>query len=409
LILFAYLHSKRNGKQALIGLALLSVFCLRLTDAKQGYVDLLITTALIVSALIYKRFPRRQDRDQFSIPVRTTILTFALFLWLEFIFVVPFVGKAIPFVGDDPQVAIRGVLWLAGLNQFKAFPALGVGPDQYGAYYEHYRTVNSTIILPGDSSNDAHSATVQTLATTGVIGSLIFILLIAYVIRSILILLESGKISKPAIYSLALYLFIFLTNAAISPIVLPHKFLFWAVSGYLIFEAHRSTEHESQRITPQRVFIPVLAVLVSLSLTVGTAFAVGQFNFIRWGEAHKKDISTVQQVSASPFIPCQTYFNYLNRFISPSGDLALEKLSRRQVEINPRCQEAQRILAILAYNRGDLKEMRERVYILIDLAPAQREVLDLATAYAIKGNDEELEKIVTEQLARMGVKRIQIE
>jgi hypothetical protein len=78
------------------------------------------------------------------------------------------------------------------------------------------------------------------------------------------------------------------------------------------------------------------------------------------------------------------------------------------VEVNPRCYEAQKMLSVLAYNRGDLKEMRKRVYILIDLAPAQREVLDLATLYAVKAGDKKLQAIVTQQLARMGIDRIEI-
>jgi hypothetical protein len=70
--------------------------------------------------------------------------------------------------------------------------------------------------------------------------------------------------------------------------------------------------------------------------------------------------------------------------------------------------EAQTILAKIAYNRADYKEMRKRVYILIDLVPARREILDIATLYAFKANDEEMKVIVSKQLARMGVREIQI-
>ena len=408
LILFAYLKSNQGGKRALIALSVLSLICLRLTDAKQGYLDLLITALLVLIALGYQKLKRPSDGETFSIPVKTTILTFLLFLWLEFIFIIPFFGKAIPFVGDDPQVAIRGVLWLAGLNQFKSNPALGVGPDHYGAYYEHFRTVNSTIVLPGDSSNDAHSGPVQTLATTGVIGTLIFVLLIAYVIRALLLILERDSLDKRATYSLALFLFIYLTNAAISPIVLPHKYLFWAVCGYLIFAAHRGSAEHGTGSTSPKLFVPAIAVLASLTLFVGVAFTYSQVNFTRWGQTHNANPSAVQQIKVSPYIPCRIYFSSLVRFISPSGNEALEELSRRQVEVNPRCYEAQKMLSVLAYNRGDLKEMRKRVYILIDLAPAQREVLDLATLYAVKAGDKKLQAIVTQQLARMGIDRIEI-
>jgi len=408
LILFAYLKSNQGGKRALIALSVLSLICLRLTDAKQGYLDFLIAALLVLIALAYKKFKRPSDGDTFSIPVKTTIITFLLFLWLELIFIIPFFGKAIPFVGDDPQVAIRGVLWLAGLNQFKSSPVFGVGPDQYGAYYEHFRTVNSTIVLPGDSSNDAHSAPVQTLATTGIVGTLIFVLLIAYVIRALLLILERDSFNKRATYSLALFLFIYLTNAAISPIVLPHKYLFWAVCGYLIFEAHRGSAEQGASSTPTKLFVPAIAVLASLTLFVGCAFTYSQFNFTRWGQTQITNPSAVQQVKVSPYIPCHIYFSSLVRFISPSGNEALEELSRRQAEINPRCYEVQKMLAVLAYNRADFKEMRKRVYILIDIAPAQREVLDLATLYAFKKGDKKLQDIVTQQLTRMGIDRIEL-
>ena len=409
LILFLYLKSNRVGKQLLIALALLSLICLRLTDAKQGYVDFLIATFLVITAIVYKKFARTSNGESFSISVKTTIVTFALFLWLEAIFLVPFLGKAIPFVGDDPQVAIRGVMWLAGLNQFKAHPVFGVGPDQYGSHYEHFRTVNSTIVLPGNSTNDAHSATVQTLATTGVVGSIFFVLLIAFVIRSILVILERDTLDRSATYALALFLLIYLTNAAISPIVLPHKYLFWAVCGYLIFEANRNSFGASMSATPQKLLVPAIALLASFSLFIGSAFVYSQFNFMRWGETYQSDVNAVQQVKVSRFIPCNVYFGSLSRYISPSGTEALEALSRDQVAINPRCQEAQKMLAILAYNRGDYPEMRKRVYILIDLTPAQREVLDIATLYAIKAGDTELQKIVATQLARMGVTRIELD
>jgi hypothetical protein len=379
-----------------------------MADAKQGYLDFLIAIVLVVLALVYRKFRRQKDGEEFSLGVKTTLYTFAIFLWLEFIFMIPFIGKSIPHIGDDPQVAIRGVMWLAGVNQFLSRPLLGVGPDQYGNYYEEFRTVNSTVVLAGDTSNDAHSMTTQTLATTGIVGSLLFLLLIAYVIRSILVILDRNKLDRKATYALALFLFIYVTNATISPIVLQHKYLFWAVSGFLIFTALRSEEVPIWKPAPKSSVITLVSALTAVTLFVGVGFGVGQVNFMRWGEANKSDKNAILNIKISPFIPCHIYFTYLAGYISPRGNSALEKLSRAQVAINPRCQEAQKMLAVLAYNKGDYKEMRKRVYILIRLTPAQREVLDIATLYAVKAGDEKLQAIVARQLARMGVKRIQI-
>jgi O-antigen ligase len=408
LVIFGFIRGGRNLKKFIAGLFVLSVICLRMADAKQGYFDLAIALIAVVSGVLYRRFKRDSVQNAYSVNVKTFIATFALFIWLEIIFMVPFLGNSIPTVSKDPQVAIRGVMWLAGINQFKSSPIFGVGPDQYGSFYEHFRTVNSTIVLPGDSSNDAHSATVQTLATTGIVGSILFFLLISLVIRSIFLILEKGSIARREIAALALYIFIYLTNAAISPIVLPNKYLFWAICGFLLFEGIRGQEKTEFSKILRKVTIGAIATLTAFVLFVGANFIIAQYNFVSWSETIRDNKSAQLDVRVSAFMPCHIYFAMLSEYIAPRGNEALEKLTRDQVALNPRCQEAQRMLAVLAYNRGDYNEMGKRVHILIDLAPVQRDVLDIANLYAIKFGDKKLEATITAQLARMGVHEIQI-
>ena len=408
IILFAWLGAGKVEKRLLVILALLSLTCLRLVDAKQGYLDVALTAAALGIFVVYRRSRTEAWQPRYSLNVRTTIISIALFVWLEFIFIFPFIGKSIPIIGDDAQVAIRGVMWLAGVNQFLSRPFFGVGPDQYGSFYEHFRTVNSTIVLPGDSSNDAHSATVQTLATTGIIGSLIFFLLIALVIRAILIIFEREVETRKRTLALALFLFIYLTNAAISPIVLPHKYLLWAVGGYLVFHASRLSSGAESKTANRILLRGSVALFTAVSLLVGVAFAASQINYTNWGETKRSNPAAQVAASVSKFLPCHIYFTYIAGYLSSQGDDAVEKLSREQIAINPRCYEAQRMLAAIAYNKGDLKALRKQVFILIDLAPAQREVLDIANLYAVKAGDKKLEETVKKQLARMGVYTVQI-
>lgn len=408
LILFAWLGAGRLGKRLLIGLALLSLICLRLVDAKQGYLDFFIVAAVMSVFLIYQKFRTGAWSPRYSLTIRTTLVSAAIFIWLEFIFIFPFIGKGMPILGDDAQVAIRGVMWLAGINQFLSRPLFGVGPDQYGAFYEHFRTVNSTIVLPGDSSNDAHSATVQTLATTGLVGSIIFFLLIVLVIRAIIIIFEREVENRKRTLALALYLFIYLTNAAISPIVLPHKYLLWAIGGFLIFHAARLTSESESNSSHTKVLQGLVATLTAAVLFVGISFSASQINYTSWGEAKRTNPAAKVSASISKFLPCHIYFTYIAGYLSSQGDDAIEQLSRDQVAINPRCYEAQRMLAAIAYNKGDLVELKKRVDILIDLAPAQREVLDIAGLYAAKAGDKNLEEKVRRQLARMGVYTVQV-
>ena len=117
--------------------------------------------------------------------------TFALIIWAEFIFLVPFLGSWIPVLGNDIQVKIRSNFWLAGVRQFFDFPILGVGPDQYGSYYEKYRTLEDARAYEKILSNDAHSASVQTLATLGIVGTLAILILVAILVRSLMIQWDS--------------------------------------------------------------------------------------------------------------------------------------------------------------------------------------------------------------------------
>ena len=155
IILYAWLGAARLGKSLCIGLAALSVLCLRLVDAKQGYLDLFLAIVAVGIFLLYRRFKANEFEPRYSLNVRTTIVSFAVFIWLEFIFVFPFIGKSFPILGDDPQVAIRGVMWLAGINEFLSRPLFGVGPDQYGAFYEQFRTVNSCLLYTSPSPRDS--------------------------------------------------------------------------------------------------------------------------------------------------------------------------------------------------------------------------------------------------------------
>jgi hypothetical protein len=411
LTLFVFLISERRGKIASILVALLGIVCIRLTDAKQGYVDLALTLLIIASVLLV-RYLRRNSAPResgFSLDVRTTLIAFGIFFWVEAIFMVPFLGSSIPYLGNDIQVAIRGVMWLAAINQFKSFPIFGVGPDQYGYFYEHFRTVNSTIVLPGDSTNDAHSASVQTLATVGIVGAILFFALIVILVRSFLLLLERNPQYKNGYYALALFLFIYFTNSMISPITLPNKYLFWAISGFIIGLAHHSNPDKSQRFGSNSHFSQSLIALgLVATLFVGVQFTLAQVKFIHWSESSGTNPNARVKAEISAYLPCAMYFYRIAEINLNQGDARLEKISRDQVAINSRCLNAQEKLADLGYNSGNMVETRKRIYTLIDLAPSRRDILDLATLYAIRDKDLKLQGIIAEQLSRMGVKTIQI-
>ncbi|MEJ6574799.1 MAG: O-antigen ligase family protein [Actinomycetes bacterium] len=406
LLVYLLINSSRN-RRILIGvIAVGSVFCLSRAGALQGYVDVGIMAMLIGLFALRKFLPRRllNFLSDLTLNAKTFAMTFLVIIWAEAIFLVPFIGKDIPVLGNDVQVQIRGEFWLAGISQFGSSPLFGVGPDQYGNYYETYRTLDSAQNLQTVLANDAHSAPVQTVATLGFIGTIAFILLLAFLVRAAFIAIEKYPTKRKEIAAIALFLFIYFTNAAVSPITLPNKYLFWAAAGFIVGLAYRSEG------LPKKSLQAFLAVTLAATLFIAGNFAFAQVRYLNWIEEFaSNNASKVIAVKYSRYIPCAMYYDSLAKIINNQGNEALEKFSRDQLAGNERCINAQINMAKLSYNKGDIAAMRQYVYALTEMAPTREEVLMVARAYATKADDKELLKKVDTQSAKLGIISIPIE
>ena len=400
LLVYLLINSSRNRRILIGAIALGSIFCLSRAGALQGYVDLGVMAILIALFILTKYLPQRFKDfvTDLTLNAKTFALTLFVIIWAEAIFLMPFIGKDIPVLGNDIQVQIRGEFWLAGISQFGSSPLFGVGPDQYGNYYESYRTLDSAQNLQTVLANDAHSAPVQTVATLGFIGIFAFVLLLAFLVRAIIIAIEKYPNKRKEIAAIALFLFVYFTNAAVSPITLPNKYLFWAAAGFLVGLAYRSEG------TPKKSLQVFVGASLALTLFIVSNFAFAQVRYLNWIEEFATNsASKIIKVEYSRYIPCAMYYDSLAKIINNQGNEALEKFSRAQLAGNERCVNAQINLAKLSYNKGDIAGMRQYVYALTEMAPSREEVLFVARAYAIKADDKVLMKKVDSQSAKLGI------
>ena len=97
---------------------LIELYAVYLAGPLQAYVD--IGIILIAIGIFY--FREYIPVYEYSLNKKTLFGTLALVIWLEGIFLMPFLGTFIPVLGDDPQVKIRGQFWLAATRQFTAAP-----------------------------------------------------------------------------------------------------------------------------------------------------------------------------------------------------------------------------------------------------------------------------------------------
>ncbi len=397
LYFFRALVAQRLERVILAVVVVINIYALYLAGPMQAWVDVAITLVGLIIYFVRKWIPRRN----LSVNVRTFLGTSAVIIWAEFIFLFPFFGKWVPVLGSDMQVEIRSRFWLAGTGQFFRHPFFGVGPDQYGNNYEQFRTITDARYDPYTISNDAHSASVQTLATLGIAGTLALLFLLAVLVRSIVLLWDYQPAARRQIFMLTLYFFVYLTNAFISPITIPNKYLFWAAAGFVIGQVYRQTAD-----TPKRRDVTLsatLAVIAAASIFVGSNFAIAQYKYLVALDAYGLDNNARIDYKFSPYIPCHIYFNTQLIMAAHQGDDAAEELATKQVAVAGRCINARILLAKIFSNANDLKSMRKEVYLLAEFAPARAEGITLGMTYAQRTRDQALVDIIEANMKRLGL------
>jgi O-antigen ligase len=396
LILFLALQSSRKV-QYLLGLfAVINIYALYLAGPLQGYLDLAFLLVAILLLVIRKYLPRRN----ISLNARTYLGTFAVIIWAEFIFLMPFLGNFIPVLGNDIQVKIRANFWLAGMRQFFDNPFIGVGPDQYGNYYEQYRTLEDIKTYTNILSNDAHSASVQTLATTGLLGTLAFLFLITLVIRSLLILWDSEKFDRKALFALGAYIFIYLTNSFVSPITLSHKYLFWGICGFIVGQSYRL-------VSPPALKSPLIRVVATgsaiFALVIATIFAHSQLNFLTHIEKYAADNNEISTYKSTALLPCMMYFDAELLMVNTRGSDKAVTFARQTLREKPRCVAALIAELRAEVNSGDVTRLKPLVYKLYQIAPSRSETISLGMYYANRTGDAWLAKELQREMNALGL------
>jgi hypothetical protein len=373
-----------------------NLYAVYLAGPLQAYVDI----AIILIAVAIFRFRSYLPRFDLTLNIKTFFGTLGIIIWLEAIFLMPFIGSFIPVLGNDIQVQIRGQFWLAATRQFFSSPLTGVGPDHYGSYYEQYRTVLSVQNNPTLLANDAHAAPAQTLATLGILGIIAFVLLLILLVRSFCILDERYPKDRYRYAAIGLYLFVFTTNAAISPITLPHKYLFWALAGFIIGQAYRGVV-TAPKLRHKVTGAALISALILPTIYVLVNFIPAQLSYLRATDKAANSPAERIDLKYNNFLPCIIYYPSIASMISQNGEKELIILSQDQIKGNPNCVEAWINLAKIAYNQGDLPVMKTIIYELIEIAPSRQQVINLAALYANKAGDEYLDDLVDKQLMKL--------
>ena len=380
----------------------LSVSSLYLNGAKQGYVDLALFVVLAIAFLFRSRIKSLLAVETRSSNQIAFIGGLLLTFWVQIIFLIPFLDVNIKGITDDVNVEVRGQYWSAALNIFAEHPIFGVGPDQYGNYYEKFRAIESVLLTARVVSNDAHSSIAQTLATLGILGTIGFLAINFIVLKAWVIAMR--RKSSPFLWIFLAYYIVYTTNSVISPITLPNKYLFWSICGLVVGIAYLVRESESQRtIWNRRIVFSVTVILLPLIAWNTFKFSQAQFEFMKTFQERKEFPERVLALKPNDYLPCPIYYFGLLEINAKRPLEAQLNVAREQIRLKPRCNFA--ILNLFSYeiSRKDYVEASKYVPLLIDQAPTRGEVLEKLAEFARATNDQELLAKVLVQAEKLGL------
>jgi hypothetical protein len=238
------------------------------------------------------------------------------------------------------------------------------------------------------------------MATLGVFAMISFTVLLIFLIRSLHINYNKYPKHRATIYWLGVFFLLFITNSNISPITLQHKYLFWALAGFSIGAAYSNGFISNTRKVIQIPMRAGVATVAALSIFIAGNFANAQIKFDIALEKVGKKIVPVY--SPSDFLPCLIYFgpqNGISKYKKEekAGLAITKKNALKALSLNPRCLEAKIVLTRISFSESDIPTAKKLVYELLEQAPARRDVINLASIYALTQNDYPLQKKLVAQ------------
>lgn len=371
----------------------IALFVLWKIDAKQGWVDL----GIIIFAIFIYRVVKLLKIREVSTQILKSGATFFLLLWSEAIYIIPMSNLHLPWVTTDPNVSIRADFWFAGAQMFRNHIGFGVGPDNYGNYYEKFRSLSSVKNTELVLANDAHSSMIQTMATLGFFATLALLILTLIAIYALIDLHKKTK-SKIYLY-LILALFVFYTNSQISPIPLPIKAIFWMIAGFAIGYSRKLLHSSTSSGILVSTRLPSLVILLVLIFCL-SAFIPG---YVKLNQALASNFNGKEfEYSIDAKLPCIVYTSaQLNLVARFRGDI--KKAASEVVQNHPRCIDALGYLANEALSRRDYRSAKPYVFQLLEVAPARQSVVRIAAIYAMGAGDNDLKKLLTSQGVKLGI------
>lgn len=179
------MYGKKDSRYNL--LSVLFFITLLLTKSRSGILGFLVASLIFWGYTLYKDYKKN---------IKPFLILNTIFLLLFLVIQTPFtkapaptpVGPALE-TGGTESGEIRKIVWKGALLATKANSLIGSGPETFAFIYPKYRPVEHNLVSEWDFIyNKAHNEYLNLLTTTGLLGLISYLIVIAF---SVLIFIKS--------------------------------------------------------------------------------------------------------------------------------------------------------------------------------------------------------------------------
>jgi tetratricopeptide (TPR) repeat protein len=167
-------------KIASIGYVLTSMYAIFESESKQGLLVLAFGVLFYFGVYSYYRY------------LKLRLLIIPSIVAISFLAVLGMLQKGpLEYLLYKNSVSVRGYYWRAGISMLRDHLLTGVGIDRYGSYFKEYREPEYGLINGFTlTSSNAHNTFIQFFATGGLILGLSYLILILYILKTGLLLVN---------------------------------------------------------------------------------------------------------------------------------------------------------------------------------------------------------------------------
>lgn len=330
-------QSQRFRLTSLI-LVLVAVLNIYESKSQQGF--LVLMAGIFVFLYLYIRNNSRLTKLS---------VTYLFFTAISFVAVVLDILQKSPWKSFlyKESVTFRGDFWRAGWKMTTNNPIFGVGPDGYRDQYRFSRDL-VTAMRPGSDvqTDSAHNVFLDLSASGGFVLLILYILIIALVLKSAYKIVKREKTFNPGLTAVIAAWFAYTAQSVISINQIGLAVWGWVLSGLIIgyeVNTRESTKNSFLLKSGSSFIVPILTGCV-VALSLGMPLMVADATFrstIRSGDVLKIE-SSVRQWPKS-VIRITTVAQILREGNLPDRSIVI---AREAVAFNPMNYEAWRELSL---------------------------------------------------------------